>query len=93
VQIHKPKNLLDILDAEIEYLENCVENPFGEFFFVPLSRQTFQHIINILAFLLSAGLINSYRISSLNASRNLSHRMKANDGQFSSRFSVFYDTI
>lgn len=30
VQIQKPQNLLDILDAEIDYLENCVENPFGE---------------------------------------------------------------
>lgn len=33
VQIAKPQNLLDILDAEIDYLENCVENPFGEFTF------------------------------------------------------------
>lgn len=33
VQITKPQNLLDILDAEIDYLENCVDNPFGELMF------------------------------------------------------------
>jgi hypothetical protein len=31
VQIKNPQNLLAILDYEIDYLENCVDNPFGEF--------------------------------------------------------------
>jgi hypothetical protein len=65
VQIKNPQNLLAILDYEIDYLENCVDNPFGEFSETSAAA-AFQHI---LAFLLSAGLISSYRISSLNASQ------------------------
>jgi hypothetical protein len=30
VQIAKSQNILEILDAEIDFLENCVENPFGK---------------------------------------------------------------
>lgn len=30
VQVHKPQNLHDILENEIDYLEHCVDNPFGE---------------------------------------------------------------
>lgn len=30
MQVAKPQNLLDILENEIDYLEHCVDNPFGE---------------------------------------------------------------
>lgn len=30
MQVARPQNLLDILELEIDYLEHCVDNPFGE---------------------------------------------------------------
>lgn len=30
VQVTKLENFVDILENEIDYLEHCVDNPFGE---------------------------------------------------------------
>lgn len=42
VEVTKPQSLLDILENEIDYLEHCVDNPFGksslDFYFQPATN-------------------------------------------------------
>lgn len=38
MQVAKPQNILDILENEIDFLEHCVDNPFGESSFKTFAR-------------------------------------------------------
>lgn len=44
MQVSKPENLLEVLENEIDYLEHCVDNPFGEFTSV---LETFPYYLNV----------------------------------------------